>query len=60
VGAKLGGRKQDDLAHIDRLVLTTMWDCGQPSVAAICLLDEVNKIVFNLTVWKLINIRHGP
>jgi hypothetical protein len=50
VGAKLGGRKQDDLAHIDRLVLTTMWDCGQPSVAAICLLDEVNKIVFNLTV----------
>jgi hypothetical protein len=50
VGAKVGGPEQDDLAHIDRFVLATMWDCGQPMVAVVCLLDEVNKIVFNLTV----------
>jgi hypothetical protein len=46
----VGGPEQDDLAHIDHLFLATMWDCGQPSVTAICLLDGVNKIVFNLTV----------
>jgi hypothetical protein len=50
VGAKVGWLEQDNLAHIDRLVLATMWDCGQPMVAAVCLLDEVNKIVFNLTI----------